>query len=490
VDYGPGEIPDGYERAVGKTPSVYSATGKQAEIDRKNNVLSADYSGYNSLDDIWRGLSSSEITLLKTQSASYKKRVAELDTINAFRQLSEEDQAVFFAEANEATRIVLENDGYIAGQTETLAPSPDEAEAEKAARLAAEANVLTPEEQAQQDQLAEAARIQAETDRIAAEAAAANVTPAVARGSVEELYPGVEKLANNAYKLTVDPGDGSSPEYFWGESQKECFIKLRESKAHATKELRRRRKKIEISEELRAMQVEVVPYAPLMEPQVLTPKQIFDLTEQLKDPTTVLEATRVLRQASYTPEECARYNEAIEKQRFNDTLTVANRYFTEHDSNNGGDFYICPENTKSLREFMSELNWAVTDKNLDLAISTLKEQGALLDAPPTPPPSVQPAPVVPVTPVVTPAAPVAAPKAPAGALPAAGRVLRPGSSAENSTGIQPTVRLGARTGQASQVQPMTVEEANSYSAADLKTKYRTDPVFRARLEAYWAAGGR
>jgi hypothetical protein len=460
------------------------AKRRQADLTRQSDVLAADYSGYNSLEDIWKGLSSAEINLLKSQSPSYKKRVEELDLIAAFRRLNDEDQATFFAEANEATRITLENDGYVAAQTTTLSQSLGEAEAEaSAARLAAQAG-KTQEEVEAEEQQAEAARIQAEADRVAAEAAQAGVTPAVPRGSVEELYPGVEKLANNAYKLTVDPGDGSSPEIFWGESQKECFIKLRESKAHATKELRRRRKQLEITDELRAMQVEVVNYAPLLTPISLTPKEIFDLTEQLKDPSTVLEATRKLRQASYTPEECARHNESIERARYNDAKSVGQKWLAENP-----DFYPSPENIKELQKLMGELNWAVTENNLDLAFKTLKEQEAYTpEVVQQAPPQTQPAPVVPVVAAAVPT--VQAPAAPAGALPAAKRILRPGSLAETSTGIQPTVRMGERTGAAPRVLPMSAEEYSSISAPILKQRYSKEPEFKARVDAYWAAGGR
>ena len=463
------------------------AKRRQADLTRQTSVLSADYSGYSDLDQMLAGLSSDEVRTLRSQNASFKKRLEDFDLIAAFRRLDDEQQTAFFAEANEGTRAVLENDGYVSSQTTTLAQSPGEAQEEaEAARLAQqnEAGIgKTPEEiEAEQE---EAARAQAEADRVAAEAAA---IPAVPRGSVEILYEGVEKLANNAYKLTVDPEDGTPVEVFWGESQKECFKKLRDSKKHSIRELRRRKKQLEITDDLRAMQVEVVNYAPLLTPITLTPKEIYDLTEQLKDPSTVLEATRKLRQASYTPEECARHNEGIERQRYQDAKSVGQKWLTENP-----DFYPSPENIKELQKLMGELNWAVTEKNLDLAFKTLKDQDALFEAPKETPPSAQPASVVPVAPaaVAAPAVPtVPAPAAPAGALPAAKRVLRPGSLAESSTGIQPSVRMPERLGQPPRVLPMSAEEYAAIPAPVLKTRYNKEPEFKARVDAYWAAGGR
>ena len=254
----------------------------------------------------------------------------------------------------------------------------------------------------------------------------------------------------------MDPGDGTPAEIFWGESQKECFKKLRESKAHAVRELRRRRKQLEITQELRDLQPEVIPYAPLMQAVSLTPKEIYDLTEQQKDPSTVLEATRKLRQASYTPEECARYNEAIERQRFNEQKATGEKWISENP-----DFHASPENINNLIKLMGGLGWAATEKNLDLAFKILKEQEVYVPEVIETPPSAQPASVVPVASaaVAAPAVPtVSAPAAPAGALPAAKRVLRPGSLAESSTGIQPSVRMPERLGQPPRVLPMSAEE--------------------------------
>ena len=463
------------------------AKRRQADLTRQSDVLAADYSGYNSLEEIWKGLSSAEINLLKSQSSSYKKRVEELDLIAAFRRLSEEDQAVFFAEANEATRITLENDGYVASQTTTLAKSPGEAQEEaEAARLAqqSEAGIgQTPEELAAEEQQAEAARVQAEADRVAAEAAAANTTVALPRDQVEVLYDGVEKLGNNAYRLTVDPEDGTPVEVFWGESQKECFKKLRDSKKHSIRELRRRKNQLEITQELRDLQPEVIPYAPLMQAVSLTPKEIYDLTEQQKDPSTVLEATRKLRQASYTPEECARYNEAIERQRFSEQKATGEKWISENP-----DFHASPENINNLIKLMGGLGWAATEKNLDLAFKILKEQEVYVPEVIETPPPAQPAFVVPVAAVAVPTVP--APAAPAGALPAAKRMLRPGSLAESSTGIQPSIRMGERTGAAPRVLPMSAEEYSAIPAPVLKTRYNKEPEFKARVDAYWAAGGR
>src|SRR5208282_3261962 len=105
----------------------------------------------------------------------------------------------------------------------------------------------------------------------------------------------------------------------------------RDSKVHAIKELRRRRKQIEITQELRDLQPEIIGYAPLMQPITLTPAEFFDLTKKaadVADQAGALAAHAKLRQASVTPEECARYNEAIERQRYNDQRSVAEKWIS------------------------------------------------------------------------------------------------------------------------------------------------------------------
>jgi hypothetical protein len=416
-----------------------------------DQILEADYSAATNVDELFGNLSSQDIKRLYGQNESFRKKYDEYDQ-------------------------------RIPQQTQTLAPSPEEAIAEADAASVAEEERLAAEQ-------TDAEKLQEQADKLAAEAAAASVVPTVPVGSVEELYDGIEKIGEGSYKLTVDPEDGTPAEIFYGVSQRDCFKAMKKSKANATRELRRRRKKIEISNDLKALEVEVITYAPLMQPIVLSADEIYTLTEQMKDPTTVLEATRKLRQASITPEECARENEKIERQRYSDQYNTAITWIQNH-----SDFYNCPENIKSLQEFMGTLNWAVTIKNLDLAFQKLQEQGVLLERPEeetSSQPFVQPASVVPVTAVVVPAAvpvvPVAvtpvAPAAPSGALPEPAKVLRPGSS---STATMPTRRIDS-VAQAPRV-VLTAEEYNNMPAAEARRKYNKEPEFKAAFDALVAAG--
>ena len=447
---------------------------KRAAYDQRISALqAADYSAATSIDDLYSNLSTPEIKLLLATNASFKATQDRLDgkvstagsekLIADFRALTPDDQQRAYAQMSQEDKAIIDADydAFIAAH-QTLSPSQDEIDTAKAAEAAA---TPTP---------------------------AVTETPVVQTPVVEEkLYDGVEKQADGTYKLTVDPEDGSSPEVFFGGTQADCFKALRKSKASATRELRRRAKKVEISDALKAMEVEKIQFAPLLEPVILTPDEIFQLTEQLKDPVTVLKATARLRQASITPEECARQNEETIRRRYETQYNTAISWVNSHP-----EFYNCPENIKYMQDLMGELNWAVTVRNLDKAFQILVEQDVLVKPEPVASvqPVVPPASVVPVTaaPVVTPApAPASAaptiqpttPAAPAGALPAAEKVLRPASS----TGMPATRRIEPSTA-APHVPVLTAEEYHAMPTATVRMRYNREPAFKAQVDALIASG--
>jgi hypothetical protein len=477
---------------VAERQAQYEAQKIAGVEARKTALLAKDFTevGKN-LDDLYAELSVSEIKLLNTQSESFRNRVKVLDTqgaviqntalIDKFRATPEGQQDAFYKALLPYQKQIIDAD-----YDRFMALTPEQQTAEL---------VGTPVQPAAAAQQAEAAAAQqAEADRLAAEAVTPPVIPA---GADEDLYDGIEKLGDGSYKLTVDPGDGTPVEVFYGVSQKECFKALRKSKANATKELRRRRNALKITDELKAMTADVINYPPLIEPISLTPDEIFSLTKErekleddLTNPAKVLTAKKRLREidqklelASLTPEECEKMN-APELQ---------SRYRQQHDTatlwlKNNTEFYPHAENIKRFQELMSGLNWAVTISNMDKAFVILKEQGVLLDPPEdessqTPP--AQPAYVVPVAVVpapVTPAPTVASvptPVATPGALPATPeRLLRPGSS---STAAMPTRRIGSVSTGAPKV-VLTVEMYNATPASEVKQRYQRDPMYKAAVD--------
>jgi hypothetical protein len=149
-------------------------------------------------------------------------------------------------------------------------------------------------------------------------------------------------------------------------------------------------------------------------------------------------------------------------------------------------FYVCDENIKAFQDLMGGLNWPVTFRNMGIAYTALLEQGALIDKPAEvepefrtgPEPQQQPREVF--VPQSAPQAPKAAP-APA---------VRPVSRKPlNSSGGDFRATRKNETGPAKPT-PMTAAEYAGLTSAILKQRYNKEPEFKARVDAYWAAGGR
>jgi hypothetical protein len=388
---------------------------------RHQQIMEADYSAATTLDELWQDLSTDEIKALSRENATFRMRQSELD--------------------NEPLP-----------QTQTLAASPGEAAAMvDSERVAAE-------------------EAQAVTDRARAEETQGSGTPA----ATEKLYEGVEKRGENDYVLTLDPEDGSNCEIFYGKSQAECWKKLRESKKNATRELRRRAKKIQITQELENAQIERIPYPPLLEKVTLSPTELFDYTEQLKDPVTSLTAMQKLRTASMTQAEIDLFNENIIRQREIDAQNVASQWITTHP-----EFYRCPENIAALQDLMFRLDWGISIHNLNVAFKALKDQGIHVEKPEGGDQAV-------VTETPTLVVPEPAPK-PAAAQPrpaAPARVYRPAS---NSTSPMATRRIDTiRT--APKVTALTPAEYHATPSAVLQARYRKDPAYRAQVDELIASG--
>lgn len=376
-----------------------NAEKQQATKDRNAALLATDFSTLQNYDDFVANLSATEMKMLEEQNPSYR---------------AARERADYLASP--------------AGQAELASQREAEVEA------------------------------QVQRDREAAEAAEAARQP----GTNEVLFDGVEKLGPGSYRLTVPSVDGGNSEVFYGNSQAELFAKLRKSKGHATAEIRRRSKSVQITQEMRNnSQVEKINYPPLVEKLTLTPDEIYDLTEKLKDPVHILEAQRKLRLASLSDEEIGRENEAIIQRRQQDAYNTAANWVKAHP-----EFHRCPENIKAMQELMLELDWAVTPNNMNLAYQELVKQGVLIEKP-AEAPTRQSAPAAIST---TPAAPV--------------KVLRPAS---NSTSLMPT----RRTDSVNLKPPkptLTVEEYNKMPADDVRRRYKRDAEFRAAVDDLMAQG--
>lgn len=430
---------------------------RQDAQKRLNELHARDWSAVPN-SNIYDGLSAAEQKSLHIGCPSFQEAESTYDTIVGFRGLTAEEQSTFFSDANEKTRGLLEADGYVSSQTKTFAVSPAEHEAESSARREEQQNRIFTE--------------------------SADAVESVARDDKYGLYPGVE-FVNGKYRLTVDAGDGNSPEIFIGDSQKECFVKLTESKKHATRALRKRASQVQITKELREnLDIDVIEYPPLEVKVTLSPAEIFDATERMKDPTTAVAAAKLLAAAGRTQAEVDLANENTIRGRYLEQKESAERWLTE----NQDKFYPCPENIKALMDITATLNWAITKKNLDIAFAELVRQNALVEKLPEaepqfrtgPAPKVRPAPFIPQS-ANPPASRV--PAAPT-VRPATRKILNNTSAAGGDTSF---VRREAKPAKAT---PMTASEYAGISAPDLKKRYGQDPVFKARVDAYWNEGGR
>ena len=413
---------------------------EDAKASRLAGLMEMDFSAAQSIDELWapggNHLASDEIKKLTHGNESFKKRLDQLNgretsisLIEQYRALDTVGQQQFYEKLTPAERALIDRD---------------------VKKFLADADT-----QEQRD--AKAAEEQAVADRAAAELAAANAN------RNEQLYPGVVKFGEDDYRLTINPGDGSNPEVFRGTSQQEVWKKLVDSKKNATAELRRRAKKAAITPELKE-QFERMNWPPLLEYVELQPTEIFELTEQLKDPSTMLQAQRRLAKAALTKEEVERQNSETIRARIaegRNTTTMwmkANNFYAES-----------PENITALNEIFVKHDIFPTPFNLSLAFETLKNQGLYVEAPE----SEASAPI---------AAPAAAPSAPVATQPA--RVLRPVSS---STSGMSTTRMEMRSKPVA-APALTPEAYHAMPAQIMQTRYKKEPAFRAEVDALIASG--
>jgi hypothetical protein len=438
----------------------YEDDKKAAAQSRQNELQTRNFSGAKNFDELNAGLSGEEVSSLYRSNQSFHAATDRLNedhaTIAGFRQLTSEQQAAFFNDSNEATKTLLSEDGYIAEQIQTLAPSLGEVEDERDAQR------------------------QFEQDRLSEESRAAET----ANNKQEILYEGVERLADGRYRLSVDSMSGTSPEIFYGNNQGECWAALRKAKAHATAALRHRARQFQVTKELRELAVDIIPYVPLEQKVTLSAAEIYDLTEQLKDPSTVLEATHRLQLGARTQLDIDRANEVIERGRMQEQESAARRWMEATPA-----YVPCPENEKAMIDAMNSLGWGVTHGNLQKCFEELLRQEALITEIPEIPEQefrTGPEPPQPRKVFVPQAAPVAAPKVtPAPAVrPASRKPLN-----NSSTGGGETSFVRRNTTPAKPI-AMTPSEYHSISAVELKTRYHRDEAFKARVDAYWAEGGR
>jgi hypothetical protein len=296
---------------------------------------------------------------------------------------------------------------------------------------------------------------------------------------------------SEGWQLVVDPEDGTPAEVFSGKTKNEVMKKLAESKANATRELRRRKNKKSVLKELSEITPEANPPVRRFEEKRLTADEQYEIANGLNTPESTLKSFDKLIEARFgaSPDEIrATLNLTHEQKAFDRDRSTAVQWVSENP-----EFYNCPENIESMKNFLVTRNWDVTKKNLSDAYRFLSAQGELLEreddevppaavaVPVVVPASVVPAAVVPA-PVATPVTPPVSSAPTPSALPARA-VVRPGS---NSTAIPRSATTVVAPG--SGPVGLTAEEYYKIPAAAMKIRMQRDPAFRAQVDRLVAEG--
>ena len=116
------------------------------------------------------------------------------------------------------------------------------------------------------------------------------------------------------------------------------------------------------------------------QPKTLSAEELFNLSQDLQDPAKSVEAVNKIFEASVglTAEQM--------RQQFNDAQIAKLQHqayvnYQVFERQHATEFYPCPENAQVLTDWMFRKRLAPTVKNFQLAASTLKEAGLLLDSP-------------------------------------------------------------------------------------------------------------
>lgn len=289
----------------------------------------------------------------------------------------------------------------------------------------------------------------------------------------------------DGWEVKIDLEDGGGVQVFKARTQRELISKLADAQKNATRKIRyEAQQKKERQKRRSTAEPEKVQTRTAAAPKTLSADELWSLGQGITDPTkfdksivAVVEA-RLGRTLESLIVDANKLRDVEEENR---ARNVSSAWVA-----NNPEFYNTADNRTKLLEFFQERpDWAITEKNLDIAFSFLNADDLLVERPE----EVEVEPVVTPTPVaIAPATvpttqPQVAAPAPAG-LPEGVR-LRPGSA---STGMSPrnaSVRHGAAA--ASPV-GLTAEDYRKIPASETKTRYRTDPSFKASVDKLISEG--
>lgn len=176
----------------------------------------------------------------------------------------------------------------------------------------------------------------------------------------------LEKVGDK-WCATVDLGDGSPVQKFYGDTQDEVVTELIKAQQNATRTIREHKK----AAKLNPPQTQPARELPKFEPRSLSVDERFNLSQQLNDPSKNAEAVRALIEAELgAPIETVRQTLTLsQEQAFRQQIAEeAKRFLNSHP-----DFVPNAENDQTMIQYLEARGLAYTAHNLDIAYEDLKD---------------------------------------------------------------------------------------------------------------------
>lgn len=269
---------------------------------------------------------------------------------------------------------------------------------------------------------------------------------------------GLTRDKDGNYVDTVDLGDGSGPQVFKGKTVAELLSKYRKAQEHATRKIR---------EQALALKLRDTPDPakplPSYQPHTPSADELFQLAEDLKDPTKAPAALRRATewQLGASFDEVRGTLQSINTDRARREVFEAGEAFMEAHP----EYKRCAENEEAIFAYLDKHKLAYTRKNFEIAFGELKS-GLILVSPGQPVKTGNEAETRIAAPVVT-----------------RPRLASTGLSPRNSSAVPPKDGTPAQKGK------LTVEEIDNMPTAEYERKLR-DPQFAAEAERVLSASRR
>ncbi|HEX3682211.1 MAG TPA: hypothetical protein VHU83_06680 [Bryobacteraceae bacterium] len=187
----------------------------------------------------------------------------------------------------------------------------------------------------------------------------------------------ITKLADGRFCATVDPGDGSPVQKFYGSTKQQVIAKLIEAQSHATKKIREQKRL------LKTGHAQTEPAQPVTEfkPRSLSTDEQWRISQDLQDPTKTASAVKRLIEAEIgAPVDIVRSTLNLAQQQARRAKWIEEaRVFVDEQP----DYHNVPENERLLVQYLESHKLDYTATNLAVAFEDLSSGGLLQVKPAT-----------------------------------------------------------------------------------------------------------